>query len=206
MLRWFSVSTVAAAMSFAALSVSSTALADQKIAVVNMQKAINESIEGEAANTSLKALQKKRQEEVSLKETALVKEKAELDKRCATPNRDACDRGKEDLQRKFYEMQNLKLKYEEELQKKQFDATQGLIAKVLVIVRRIAQSDGFDLVVDTGAIHFNRGDMDITDRVIKTFNAESPAPSKTPGAAPGLKPGAVAPTPVAPVNPVAPKK
>jgi outer membrane protein len=57
----------------------------------------------------------------------------------------------------------------------------------MLIIRRLATSQGYDLVVDKAAVPYSRSDLDLTDRVITMYNggtlptddaAEKPAAGK----------------------------
>lgn len=195
--------SLAAALFFGA----STAQAESKLAVVDMQRAISETNEGNAATENLKRLFEKRQTELDAKQNGLLKEKTELEKKCRGIPKEQCEKGMEELQRKLFELQNTMMEYQREIQKKQGEATDPLVVKMRSVIRRIAQAEGYDIVIDRGAAHFQRADLDITDRAIKMYNAESNVPPPKPGPAtpaPGAKP-APAPGP-APGPAPAPKK
>ena len=53
-------------------------------------------------------------------------------------------------------------------------------------IKRIAGTDGYDLIVDRATVAFSRSDLDLTDRVIQLANggASSPAPGGAGSAAP----------------------
>lgn len=177
--------TVAAASAAAALLVGHLAHAEGKgevrVAVVDMQRAIIESNEGARANHTIKVLFDKRQVELDQKQEDLLKEKNALEQRCkAKPDPARCQSSMEDLQRKLIELQNLMMQYQQEIQKKQGEATQPILNKMLTVVRRIAQRDGYDMVVDRAMALYQRPEMDVTDIAIKMYNAESSATPLTP--------------------------
>ncbi|MFO0661742.1 MAG: OmpH family outer membrane protein [Polyangiaceae bacterium] len=183
----------------AGLTVAAPAMAESKIAVIDMQRAISETNEGNAATTNLKTLFEKRQTELDGKQNGLLKEKTALEGKCRTIPKEQCEKGMEELQRKLFELQNTMMEYQREIQKKQAEATDPLVQKMREIIRRIAQAEGYDIVIDRGAAHFQRADLDITDKAIKLFNAESkvPPPKAVP-AAPAAKPAQPAPQPQQP--------
>lgn len=167
---------VASAQTPAAAAPAPAALGPTKIAVIDVQKAISETNEGARATYTLKQLFDKRQVELKDKEDDLLKQKAALEKRCKTIPQQQCQAGMEDLQRKLLDLQNLMVQYQQEIQKKQGEATQPILNKMLAIVQRIAQRDGYDIVLDRGATHYLRNDLDVTDVAVKMYNAESNVP------------------------------
>jgi outer membrane protein len=168
----------------AALLVTGEASAQTKVAVIDMQKAINETNEGARANDTLKKLFDKRQVELNGIQENLLKEKTQLEKRCrATPSQAQCQSGMEELQKKLMELQNLMMQYQQDIQKKQTEATQPILTKMLTIIGRLAQQNSYDLVVDRAAVHFTVPAGDITDQAIKIYNSESnvaPLPPEAP--------------------------
>jgi outer membrane protein len=177
------------------LAASSAAHADTKVAVLDMQRAISETNEGARATDALKKLFDKRQVELDAKQNGMLKDKAELEKRCKSAPRADCEKGQEDLQKRLMELQGLMSQYQGEIQKKQGEATQPILGKMLQIIKRIALDKGFDVVIDRGASHWMRSDLDVTELAIKMYNAESNVPPLPPSDKPADKPGKGGATP-----------
>jgi outer membrane protein len=178
-----------------------------KIATIDMQRAVSETNEGARVIDELKKLSEKRQGELETKRNQLGKEKTDFERRCqGKMGTEPCARNADELQRKFVELQNLQFEYQNELQKRQGERQQPVVTKMLAVVRRLAQKDGFDVVIDRAVVHFRRDEIDLTESAIKLFNSESSAQPLPPpkGAPKPAAPGAPA-APAAPPNP-APKK
>jgi hypothetical protein len=68
----------------------------------------------------------------------------------------------------------------------------------MTTIKRIAGTDGFDLIVDRATVAYARSDLDLTDRVIQMANGgaapapqaatKTPAPSAAPPAASSKQP------------------
>lgn len=156
------------------------AFAQTKMAVINMQKAINETNEGARANHDLKKLYDKRQEELNKRQDDLLKEKTQLEKRCRSIPQAQCQAAFEDLQKKLFDLQNTMGQYQQDIQKRQSEATQPILTKMLAIIGRLARQNSYDLVVDQAAAHFLLPTLDITDAAIKIYNSESNVPPLPP--------------------------
>ena len=165
---------VPAAAIFLALT-PSLARAESKIAVIEMARAIADTNEGGRATLTLKSLFDKRQVELDGKQTGLLKERTELEKKCKAGLAKAeCERGHDEIQKKLFDLQQLLMQYQGEIQKKQGEATQPMFQKMTRIVERLAKQKGFDLVVDKqAALHF-KPDLDLTELAIATYNADTP--------------------------------
>ncbi|MCC6645423.1 MAG: OmpH family outer membrane protein [Polyangiaceae bacterium] len=151
------------------------ARAESKIAVIEMARAIAETNEGGRATLTLKSLFDKRQVDLDGKQTGLLKERTELEKRCkAGLGKAECDRGQEEIQKKLFDLQQLLMQYQGEIQKKQAEATQPMFQKMSRIVERLAKQKGFEVVVDKqAALHF-KPELDLTELAITTYNADTP--------------------------------
>ena len=116
MKRFFLPAT--AALSF--ILFPSVGRAESKIAVIEMTRAIAETNEGGRATLTLKSLFDKRQGELDGKQTGLLKERTELEKKCRSGvGKAECERGQEEIQKKLYDLQQLLMQYQGDIQKKQ---------------------------------------------------------------------------------------
>jgi len=90
------------------------------------------------------------------------------------------------------ELQTTFVEYNKELEKKQKELTDPIFERVLGAIKRIAGTDGYDLIVDRATVAFARGDLDLTDRVIQISNGSGAAPAPAP---PGAGAPAASPRP-----------
>jgi outer membrane protein len=187
----------------ATLGVSAHAYAD-KIAVIDTQRAIMETEDGLRAQATLKKLFDKRQHELDKKQTDLQKEREDIEKQQNVLSKGALQKRVEKWQREMMQLQTVFVEYNKELQKKQGELTQPIFQKAMGIIRRLASQDGYDIVVDKQAVPYVRSDLDLTDRVIQSYNqgggtsdakpGDNTKPATAPKApAPGLTPPTLAP-------------
>lgn len=164
----------------------STAQAQQKIAIVNIQRAIEESSEGKSAIGSLKTEAERKQKELEQKRDELKKLDEELAKQAAVLKPDVIEKKRQDLQQKFVQLQEAAMRAQRELQEKEMKVTGPLQDKVLRAIAGIAARDKFALVLRSDVVLWpQQSEMDITNEVIrKTNESKSPA-AAAPAAAPG---------------------
>jgi outer membrane protein len=204
---------IAAAIGAAALFVPGAAHAEggMKLAVVDVRRAVLETEEGLRVQATLKKLFDSRQVELDQKQQSLQRDKDELEKDAQAGKiaKDVLQKRYETLQRQFGELQSVIVEYQREMQRKEGELTNPIVAKVMGIVRRIAAQDGYEMVLDKAAVPYFRSDLELTDRAIQMYNSgqmgdsgAAPAPAK--GAAPATPPPAAKPAPAKP--PPAPKK
>lgn len=184
----FSPSVVALALVSSLAFAAAVARADTKVAVIDMQKAILDTNEGARALDTFKKTMEKKQKDLEDQQTKIMKDKADVEKKCKAGAREACEKGMEDLQKRYGEWQKAGQDFQVEVQKKQQEATQPILTKLVAIVKRIAQKEGYDVVVDKLVAHYQRADLDVTDTAIKMFNAESTATPLPPPGTPEKKP------------------
>ena len=174
-----------------------TASAQMKMAVVDVQRAVMQSEDGMRAQATLKKVFDSRQQELNKRQTDLQKQKEEIDKQKTVLSQAALQKKVDDWQKEMVELQQTFVEYNKELEKKQKELTDPIFERVLGAIKRIAGTDGYDLIVDRATVAFARGDLDLTDRVIQISNGSGASPSPAPGAAaPGPAPRpAPAPSP-----------
>ena len=158
---------------FMLFTFSFSAYAQQKIAYIDLQLVIRDSKAGKAATASL-------QKEVEAK-TAIVEQKK---KALGNMRQDVIQNGavmSESKRRKLAETIEKKQKDLDrttedirlELRRKEVELTQNVIKDIEVIVKKIGQQEGFDLIVEkNGAgIIYGSSSSDITQKVVSAYDA-----------------------------------
>jgi outer membrane protein len=177
------------------------ASAQMKMAVVDVQRAVMQSEDGMRAQATLKKVFDSRQQELNKRQTDLQKQKEEIDKQKTVLSQGALQKKIDDWQKEMVELQQTFVEYNKELEKKQKELTDPIFERVLGAIKRIAGTDGYDLIVDRATVAFARGELDLTDRVIQISNGLNSSPTPAP---PGGGAGAPAPRP-APAQAPTPK-
>lgn len=166
-------------------SLASVAYAEMRIAVVDTQRAMMETEDGLRLQANLKKIFDSKQKELDRKQKELEQERADIEKQKGVLSQESLQRRAETWQREMAELQQTYVNFNQELQKKQNEMTQPIFQKTMGLIRRLATSEGFELVIDKQAVPYVRTDLDVTDRVITLYNsggamprAATPAPSK----------------------------
>jgi outer membrane protein len=173
------------------------ALAQSKIAVVDMQRALNETEDGRAAKAKLGELFKQRQKALDDKQNALKAMKENLEKQRNVLSRDVLQVKMEEYQKLFVDLQGVYMEYQRELQAKEGDLTKGIVLRMQNILRRIGQKEGYALIIERNeaGVIFVPTNFDLTDLVIQKYNAgegreEIPKETKKPDKVSSPKPKA----------------
>ncbi|MBX3183228.1 MAG: OmpH family outer membrane protein [Polyangiaceae bacterium] len=179
----------------------STAFA-MKIGVIDTQRAIMETEDGLRAQATLKKLFDKRQRELDKKQRDLQAEKEQIEKQRGVLSKAAYQKRAEKWQQDMVELQQVFVEYNKELQKTEGQLTRPIYRKAMGLIRRLATSGGFDMVLDKQAAPYFRADLDLTDRLIQLYNEggagdeeEPKAPAGKAAPKPAAKPAAKAPAP-----------
>jgi len=175
-----------------------------KVAVVDVQRAVMQTEDGLRAQATLKKLFDSRQQELNKRQQELGRQKEEIDKQAKVLSQAALQKKVDDWQKQMVELQTTFVEYNKELEKKQKELTDPIFERVVTSIKRIAGTDGYDLIVDRATVAFSRSDLDLTDRVIQLANgaggggapagsakkdaAPAPGPAPGPAPAPSAKP------------------
>jgi outer membrane protein len=165
--------------SFALLStLAAGAYAQSKFAVIDSQRAMMETEDGLRMQATLKKLFESKQQELESKQADLQREQSDIEKQQGVISQDALRRRAEAWQREMVALQQKSVTYNQEMQQKQAELTQPIFEKTNQIIRRLATTEGYDMVVDRMAVAYVRSDLDLTDRVITLYNGGDLAPKE----------------------------
>ncbi len=149
------------------------AFAQVKIAVVDLQRALNETEDGRRAKAQLKRLFTKRQKALDDQQNVLKKMKEDIEKQRDVLSRQALQERMEEYQKAFVELQTTYVEYQRELAQKEAQLTKGILERMQGILRRIGQTDGYTMIVESteGGVVWVPTNLDLTDAVIQRYNA-----------------------------------
>ncbi|RMG70426.1 MAG: OmpH family outer membrane protein [Nitrospirae bacterium] len=145
-----------------------------KIAVVDLQKALNESEGGKNAKKSLEELIKSKQKLIDEKGKEIEQMKTELDKQSAVLSKEALQKKQDELDKKIREYKRYVQDSQEEVKKKENELTAEILKDLARIIEKIGQEEGYSLILEKakGVVLFNSEAVDITNRVIERYNKE----------------------------------
>ena len=104
------------------------ATAQEKIALVSLQKALNDVNEGKQVKATLKADFDAKQKQLESLKTELKKMRDDLDKQKMVLSEDALKTKAGEMQTKFMDLQNRAVQYENELKKKEAENADRILA------------------------------------------------------------------------------
>jgi outer membrane protein len=163
---------------FTLLALATFIFAEVKIGIINPQVVLQNSTKGKAVIERLRSLNMSKQK----KYEAMQKEIDALEKEVLSPalNQDARDKKTMDLQNKRIEIKRFAEDAQKESMAQQQKEFESLQRDLMPIIEKIAKGDGFSLVLDlnTAGVTYFEPAIDITDRVIKAYDAVVPSADK----------------------------
>lgn len=160
----------------AALLVSTVAprvYAQVKIAVVDMQRAINETEDGRKAKAQLKKLFDARQKTLDKQQNDLKVLKESIEKQKNLYTREVLAKKVEEYQKALVDLQGTYVEYQKELAGKEGELTQDIVARMQEILKRIGQREGYSLILERSesGVVFVPTNLDLTDQLIQRYNS-----------------------------------
>lgn len=154
------------------MSFSVSAVAEVKIGLVDMQKAIQESAEGKKAKKELENDFNKKKKDLEKMEADLKKKKEDFDKKALVLSDDVKARKQQELQGDFGKYQESVGKNQMEIQKHERELTAPIINKIRKIVDGIAKKENYTVVLEKSdqLVLFSTKEIDLTDRVIREID------------------------------------
>jgi outer membrane protein len=146
------------------------ALADG-MAVVDLQRALNEVEEGASAKKALKKEFDEKQKTLDAKQNELKRLKDELDAQATLMTEQKKAERVMDLQRKLQEVQQLYMQLQQDLSKREGEVTQGIFQKMGVILAQMGEEQNYSAIVERTAVPYFKPSIDVTNELIRRYNA-----------------------------------
>ena len=146
--------------------------ADLKVAVVDFQRAINETEDGKQAERSLNAALEEKKKKFEILKGELEAMRTDFEKQRLVLSGKPLEEKKQALQEKLIEIEKTGAGYEQDLARKKAEALQKIITGLQTVVQEIGQKESYDFIFEKsqGGVLFSSGAEDITERVIKAYN------------------------------------
>lgn len=147
--------------------------AQTKVAIVNFEKAINDTAELKKAQAALEAKFKPRQTELEKIQKELADMQAQIDggKLTQQAAQDIQARG----QRRQREAQRLAEDLQGDVERERNDFATGMSQRMGEVIRKLAEAKGFDFVVPSNATLYFKPALDITAEATAAYDKEHPA-------------------------------
>lgn len=162
-----------------------------KIAVIDVNKVLNQSEAGKAAKKKMEARYAELKKNIDAKQEEVKKLKEEIDKQKVMIGKEKLKEKEDALQVKFNELRKLTQEGEREMQGRQGELTREVLKQIEAQIDSVVKAEKYDLVLErsAGVVHAVDS-LDITPRVLELVNklpkettgAKDPAVKKATGA------------------------
>ena len=156
------------------LFLATSVLAQGKIGIVDLQRALNLSQEGVAAKKEISAQLKKFEAEFKKKQDELQRLKDELEKQAVLLSDSAKAEKELEYQKNVKELQRFNKDVKDELQQKDAAHTKRILNELFATLQKIGKEGGYTMIIEKneGAVIFYDDAIDLTDQLIKAYDAE----------------------------------
>jgi outer membrane protein len=160
---------------------SGPARGEMKIAVVDLQKALEMSSEGKKAKAVFSKKVEKVQAELKAKQEELDTSKGELERQGSLLSEEARAEKERNYQYKLRDFQRLYKDSQEELQREDAELSERILKGLQSVIEKIGKQGDYGLILEKshGAVLFSSITNDITEQVIKMYD-ESQKSAKSP--------------------------
>ena len=161
----------------------------QKIGVIDLQKIIDKSDAGKRSSVEIKSQGKKMEQVLKKKGSEIEELRKTLDQKSLVMSNEAREGKEQDLRVKIDDLKSLQRRYQDVLRDLNINLSKQITKDVFEIVEEIGRRMGYSLVIDrrAGGVVYAPNAIDITDKVIESYNAMDAKRGKEEGEAAGSK-------------------
>ena len=149
------------------------AFADTKIGYVDLQRALNEVAEGQAAKARLKSNYEKTEAEIKKQEQALRTKQEELAKKRLAMDEATLRQKATELEQEIMKAREATQKMQRSALEEEQKATRAIFDKMQKLVSEIAQKEGFTYVLEKteSGVIYGPQSLDLTNDLIRKYDA-----------------------------------
>ncbi len=153
---------------------SNAVMAQEKVALLDLQKALNEVEEGKAAKARLKTEFDAKQKTLDALQNELKAMKDNLEKQKLVLSQDALKQKEVEYRDKFVELQKKLAEFRSELQQKEAQYTGDIIIALKQLVAELGARDKFTLIFEKGqdVVLYAPNATDLTPALIQLYNSK----------------------------------
>ena len=156
----------------------SIAAQDIKIAVIDVNKVLNQSEAGKTAKKKMEARYEELKKSIDAKQEEAKKLKDDIDKNKVVLGKDKLKEKEDALAAKVADLRKLTQESEQEMQERQGELTRDVLKQIENQIDIVVKAEKYDLVLERSAgVVFVIDSLDITDRVLGLVNKNPQAPA-----------------------------
>lgn len=148
-----------------------------KIGYVDLQRALNECEAGKVAKEKFKKEVEKAEQSLERKKSEVEKLKEELEKKGLLLKEDERDNLEQDYRQKLRDFERAYKDLQQELQIKDRDLTGRILEDLRQVVQALGEQGSYTVILEGNntVVLYGAKAIDLTESIIKTYNAKGPA-------------------------------
>jgi outer membrane protein len=154
-----------------ALTAAGTARADVRLAYVDIQRALNLCRAGKDAKVDFRGRIERLQSQLEGQQSEVERLKDELQKKGPLMQPDQRQNLEDEYTRKLRQFEDNYKNSRDELQQKDSQITGAIVRDLATVVRQVSQKEGYTMVFEKGSLLWAIPSIDITDEVVRTYDA-----------------------------------
>ena len=146
--------------------------AEFRIAVVDMQRALNDCDAGKKAKDQVKAKFERSQDQLKKQRDDLDRLKEDYDKKALVLKEEERHNLEKDLETRTLDFKRKYEDFQRDLKQTDAELTQSIVEDLYEIVRDYGQKNGYSLVLEASSgLLYNDKAIDVTDEIVKIHNS-----------------------------------
>ena len=143
-----------------------------KIGILDGQRVLETSDAGQAARNQIKKRYSRMEEELKKRNAEFEEQKNQFERNAMVMSQEKREQSQRDLQIKKMDLQQMSKKYTGELKQMEQKLLSKINDDVKKIVQEIGKTEGYLVIIDRAAVPYYPTSIDITDKLIKKYNAQ----------------------------------
>lgn len=148
------------------------ALAETKLATVDFQRALNESEEGKKAKSTLEGSFEATRLKLESAKAEVERLQKEFEANQMMLSAEALEANQNELQTKMLEFQQMVVGNQQEMALLEQEMTGKILQKLYAVAQSVGAEDGYNLIIESSAVVYANGVVDLTDKVVARYNAK----------------------------------
>lgn len=149
---------------------------EMKLAFVDIQRALNECHNGKTVKTEFRGRIERLQTRLQGEQNEVERLKKELEDKGPLMQPDQRQNLEDDYTKKLHEFQDDYKNSSEDLKEKDNEMTGAIVRDLALVVQQIGQRSGYTMVMEKGSLLWAIPSIDITDQVVRSYDAMNVKP------------------------------
>jgi len=177
-------SLLIAALVLSLVGIAAPSIEAQRIGFVDLQRALNDTGEGQQAKRRLKGMFNKRQRKLDKMQNRIKRMEEDLKRQKAVLSEDAFRSRLESYQKAFVELQTTYVQFQRDLSERESKETGRIIKRMQDILGEVGERDGFNSIheVTEGGVFYYKRSLDLTNELIRLYDERHPSGKRGKGA------------------------